>query len=176
LNIGKFVRRFLVPSFVVTFICYFRTRALVSPRAEVELSSLLHIGRKTQVSSFTKIKVAGKGPLHIGDQCSIATGCFIGAGDGGTRIGDYCLIGANCTIVSSSYKFDALEVPVAEQGHDSKGTWIGNNVLIGSSCVIVDGARIEDNVIIGAQSLVSGKVPKNTVIQGNPAKVVFTRR
>jgi acetyltransferase-like isoleucine patch superfamily enzyme len=53
---------------------------------------------------------------------------------------------------------------------------IGNNVLIGSNCVIVDGANIEDNVMIGALSLVSGHIPKNAVAQGNPAKVVFTRR
>jgi acetyltransferase-like isoleucine patch superfamily enzyme len=67
-------------------------------------------------------------------------------------------------------------VPFAQQGHVSKGTVIGNNVLIGSNCVIVDGANIEDNVMIGAQSLVSGKIPKNSVAQGNPAKVIFTRR
>jgi len=175
LEATKYIRRFLMPSIGVTLITWFRSKALISPRAEVELSPELHIGRKTQVSSFTKIKVAG-GPLRIGERCSIATGCFIGSGEGGTYIGDDCLIGANCTIVSSTYRYDALEVPFAQQGHVSKGTVIGNNVLIGSNCVIVDGANIEDNVMIGAQSLVSGKIPKNSVAQGNPAKVIFTRR
>ena len=171
----KLIRRFLMPSIGVTLIIYVRSRAMISPRAEVELSPQLSIGAKTQVSSFTKIKVAG-GQLRIGKRCSIATGCFIGSGVAGTYIGDDCLIGANCTIVSSSYRYGDLEVPFARQGHDSKGTVIGNNVLIGSNCVIVDGAVIEDNVMIGAQSLVSGKIPKNTVAQGNPAKVLFTRR
>jgi acetyltransferase-like isoleucine patch superfamily enzyme len=169
------MKRFLMPSFGVTLVTWFRSGALISPRAEVELSPQLHIGRKTQVSSFTKIKVAG-GSLRIGQRCSIATGCFIGSGEGGTSIGDDCLIGANCTIVSSTYRYESLDVPFAAQGHDSKGTVIGNNVLIGSNCVIVDGANIEDNVMIGALSLVSGHIPKNAVAQGNPAKVVFTRR
>lgn len=176
MELSKLVRRFLMPSLVVTLVSYFRTRALISPRAEVELSPKLRIGRKTQVSSFTKIKVTEDGPLHIGARCSIATGCFIGSGRAGTYIGDDCLIGANCTIVASSYRYGELETPFAQQGHDSKGTVIGNNVLIGSNCVVVDGARIEDNVMIGAQSLVTGHIPRNAVAQGNPAKVIFTRR
>jgi acetyltransferase-like isoleucine patch superfamily enzyme len=168
-------RRFLMPPIVVTLAIYLRSKALVSPRAEVELSKLLHIGPKTKVSSFTKIKVVG-GPLRIGRSCSIARGCFITSGQAGLSIGDYCLIGANCTIVSNTYRYDSLGVPFEMQGHESKGTSIGNNVLIGSNCVIVDGAVIEDNVMIGAQSFVSGKIPKNSVAQGNPAKVIFTRR
>ena len=175
MQFGQIVRRFLMPQLAITVIIWFRSRAFVSPRAEVELSPQLHIGRKTRVSSFTKIKIAG-GPLRIGDRCSIATGCFIGSGAAGTSIGNDCLIGANCTIVGSTYRYDNLEVPFAQQGHHSKGTVIGNNVLIGSNCVIVDGASIGDNVMIGAHSLVSGKIPENSVAQGNPAKVIFTRR
>lgn len=176
MKVSKLIRRFLIPSFVVSLICYVRSRALVSPRAEVELSPRLKIGPKTQVSSYTKIKVTEDGPLHIGARCSIAPGCFIGSGRAGTRIGDDCLIGANCTIVSSSYRQTELDVPFAQQGHESKGTHIGNNVLVGSNCVIVDGAHIGNNVVVSAQSLVSGKIPDNSVVQGNPAKVIFTRR
>jgi virginiamycin A acetyltransferase len=175
LEFGQVVRRFLMPSIVVTLLIWLRSRAFVSPRAEVELSPQLHIGRKTRVSSFTKIKIAG-GPLRIGERCAIATGCFIGAGAADTSIGNDCLIGANCTIVGNTYRYDELDVPFAQQGHLSKGTVIGNNVFIGSNCVIVDGAVIGDNVMIGAHSLVSGKIPENTVAQGNPAKVIFTRR
>jgi acetyltransferase-like isoleucine patch superfamily enzyme len=175
LKASTLLRRFLVPRIGVSLIFFIKSRAAVSPRAEVELSPKLRIGRKTNVSSFTKIKDAG-GELHIGERCSIATGCFISSGAAGTHIGNDCLIGANCTIVSNTYGYDQLEVPFHEQGHYSKGTFIGNNVLVGSSCVIVDGAVIEDNVMIGAQSLVSGRIPMNSVAQGNPAKVLFTRR
>jgi acetyltransferase-like isoleucine patch superfamily enzyme len=175
LTAGKFVRRFLIPSIGVTLILYVRYGAFVSPRAEVELSPLLRVGRKAKVASFSKIK-AGSGPLTIGAGTAIATGCFIAAGKAGTHIGDGCLIGANCTIVSNTYRFDDLDVPFFGQGEDSKGTVIGNNVFIGSNSVIADGAVIEDNVMIGAQSLVTGKIPKNSIAQGNPAKVIFTRR
>jgi UDP-3-O-[3-hydroxymyristoyl] glucosamine N-acyltransferase len=128
LTAGKVVRRFLIPSIGVTLILYVRHGALVSPRAEVELSPLLRIGRRAKVASFSKIK-AGNGPLTIGAGTAIAAGCFIAAGKAGTHIGDGCLIGANCTIVSNTYRFDDLNVPFFGQGEDSKGTVIGNNVF-----------------------------------------------
>lgn len=168
-------RRFLLPSILVTLIGFLRFKAFISPRAEVDLSPSLRIGRKSQISSFTKLKSTA-GPLEIGERCSIATGCFITAGPGGTYIGNDCLIGANCTIVSNAYGYADLHVLFADQPQTSKGTRIGKNVLIGSNCVIVDGATIGDNVMIDACSRVSGNIPDNSVAQGNPARVIFTRR
>lgn len=49
---------------------------------------------------------------------------------------------------------------------------IGNNVLIGSNCTILPNTTIGDNTIIGAGSVVRGNFPDNSVIFGNPAKVV----
>lgn len=37
---------------------------------------------------------------------------------------------------------------------------IGNNVFIGSRCTILPGSKIEDNVIVGAGSLVCGKLDR----------------
>jgi acetyltransferase-like isoleucine patch superfamily enzyme len=50
---------------------------------------------------------------------------------------------------------------------------IGNNVFIGNSCIILPNTIIGDNCIIGAGSVVRGKFPANSVIIGNPAKVVL---
>jgi acetyltransferase-like isoleucine patch superfamily enzyme len=51
---------------------------------------------------------------------------------------------------------------------------IGNNVFIGINCTILPNTTISDNCIIGAGSVVRGKFPANSVIFGNPAKVVTT--
>ncbi len=169
------VRRFLIPSLLVSVIAYIKYRAYVSPRAEVEISPLLKIGRKAEVSSFTKIK-ATSGILSIGAHTAIASGCFIGSGEKGTEIGSHCLVGPNCTIVSSSYRYEKLDVPFSQQGHQSKGTRIGNNVLLGAGTVVIDGAEIGDGVMIGANSVVTGRIPANTVAGGNPARVLFNRR
>jgi acetyltransferase-like isoleucine patch superfamily enzyme len=56
------------------------------------------------------------------------------------------------------------------------GVRIGDRVWLGSNCVVLDGADIGDDVIVSAGSVVSGRIPPNTVVLGNPAKVIFTRR
>ena len=50
---------------------------------------------------------------------------------------------------------------------------IGNNVFFGNNCTILPNTIIGDNCIIGAGSVVRGKFPENSVIIGNPAKVVL---
>ena len=49
---------------------------------------------------------------------------------------------------------------------------IGNNVFIGINCIILLNTSIGDNCIVGAGSVVRGQFPENSVIVGNPAKVV----
>lgn len=49
---------------------------------------------------------------------------------------------------------------------------IGNNVFIGEGCIILLDTIIGDNCIVGAGSVVRGRFPDNSVIIGNPAKVI----
>jgi acetyltransferase-like isoleucine patch superfamily enzyme len=42
--------------------------------------------------------------------------------------------------------------------------------------MILDGADVGDNAIVTPNSVVAGRVAENTVVQGNPAQVIFTRR
>lgn len=51
---------------------------------------------------------------------------------------------------------------------------IGNNVDIGANVVILGKVVIGNNVIIGAGSVVVKDVPSNSVVVGNPAKVIRT--
>ena len=51
---------------------------------------------------------------------------------------------------------------------------IGNNVFIGAEVTLLKGTKINDNVIIGAGSLVTGEIPANSVAVGRPAKVVMS--
>ena len=98
------------------------------------------------------------------------------ATQGGIEIGDDCMIASNVVIIGNNYNYMDLDTPIRLQGETSKGVKIGNNVWIGAGSVILDGTTIEDGVIISPLSLVSGKVKKNTIISGNPAKTIFTRR
>jgi acetyltransferase-like isoleucine patch superfamily enzyme len=174
-SLGMIARRFLVPAFVVSIYGFLRWRAGISTRAEVELSPNLRLGRRTTVSSFTKIKVTD-GPLITGEYCGFGTGCFIAAGSGGIEMGDNVICGPNVAVIATNYRYERLDVPLEEQGHTSVGIRIGRNVWIGANSVVLDGAVIGENSIVVANSLVNRRFPPNSIIQGNPAKVILQRR
>ncbi|MFH4544364.1 acyltransferase [Vibrio alginolyticus] len=51
-------------------------------------------------------------------------------------------------------------------------TTIGDNVFVGAYAVILPGISVDDNSIIAAGSVVTKDVPKNTLVAGNPARVI----
>jgi acetyltransferase-like isoleucine patch superfamily enzyme len=51
-------------------------------------------------------------------------------------------------------------------------TWVGENVFIGVNSIILPGIRVNNNSIIGAGSVVTKDVPSNTIVGGNPARVL----
>ena len=169
------LRRFLFFPLVVTVYCLLKYRAKVSPRAEVELSSNLVLGRGVTIGSFTKVK-ASEGPLRMGANTTVSNGCFVTSGAAGLEIGENCLIGPGATIVSNSYRYDRVDVPFVEQGTESKGTRLGDNVFVGAGARILDGSVIGNGAMIAANSVVSSRIPENAIVQGSPAKVIFVRR
>ena len=53
-------------------------------------------------------------------------------------------------------------------------TTIGNSVFLGECSVVMPGVTINDNVIVGAGSIVTKDIPANSVVAGNPAKLICT--
>ncbi len=49
---------------------------------------------------------------------------------------------------------------------------IGDNCFIGMHSIIMPGVSVGDNSIVGAGSVVTHDVPPNSVVAGNPAKVI----
>lgn len=57
---------------------------------------------------------------------------------------------------------------------DSAPIIIGKNVWVGSYARICKGVNIGDNSIIAANAVVTKDVPSNSIVAGNPAKIVKT--
>ena len=76
------------------------------------------------------------------------------------KIGNDCTIGQNVTI---GRNFGQKGVPK-----------IGNSVYISTGSVIFGEINIGDNVIIGSNSLVNKSVPSNSIVGGNPLRVIKT--
>lgn len=85
-------------------------------------------------------------------------------------IGDNVFIGPNVSIYTACH-------PIEAEARNTGVEWaepvtIGNSVWIGGSATILPGVTIGDNCVIGAGSVVTKDVEANTVVGGNPAKVI----
>lgn len=97
------------------------------------------------------------------------------------RIGDNTAIGGNCKILDND--FHPIEYETRNRllkdpsGGDSdlipsKPIVIGKNCFIGCNSIILKGTVLGDGCVVGAGAVVSGKFEENSVIAGNPAKVI----
>ena len=89
-------------------------------------------------------------------------------------IGNYVQITGPVTIMTHDYSWSVLKRKYGYIYGNQEKTAIGNNVFIGWGATILAGSQIGDNVIIGANSVVSGKVSSNSVYAGNPARKIMT--
>lgn len=90
------------------------------------------------------------------------------------KIGEYCKITRGCVILTHDYSRSVLRRKYGEIIGEAGITSIGDNVFIGMNSIILMGTRIGNNVIIGAGSVVSGIIPDDVVVAGNPAKIIRT--
>ena len=169
------LRRQVTPGLWTALRAWLRFRCMISPRAEVEVSRNLVIGKGTQISSFTKIKSID-GPLRIGSRVVIGSSVAIASGRAGIEIGDDCFLSPNVVLTPGTHRYARLDAPIITQGMASKGIRIGSDVWIGANCTVLDGSEIGSGSIVGANSVVNGKISPLSIAQGNPAKVIFTRR
>ena len=78
--------------------------------------------------------------------------------------------------MAGSYASDNPDILMTEQERLSEGIVMGDNVWIGASSTILDGVTIGSGSIVGAGSVINKDVPPDSVVLGNPARVIKNRR
>ncbi|MEX5652353.1 MULTISPECIES: DapH/DapD/GlmU-related protein [unclassified Staphylococcus] len=87
---------------------------------------------------------------------------------GGITLEDHVLIGPRANLLTVNHPQD----PKQRRSLIVKPITIKRNAWIGAAATILPGVTVRENAIVGANALVTKDVPANTVVGGNPAKVI----
>lgn len=112
------------------------------------------------------------GRISIGEGCGIS-GSTIYAMDE-INIGNNVLIGGNCKIIDNDFHSLSFDKRNPQRPEDIKKRpiTIGDGCFIGANSIILKGTVLGKNCVVGAGSVVHGAWPDNSVIAGNPAKLI----
>ena len=146
--------------------------ARVNPSVRVPPSAL-RLGQHSRLYWGGDVLAAGPGRLQLGAHSHIAPYFYALIGAKRLQIGDQVAIGPRCQFFchSNGIPADAPATPFIHC-HINGDIVIGNNVFIGAGCIVLPGTVIEDDVVIGAGSVVKGVLERGWVYAGAPVRKV----
>lgn len=105
--------------------------------------------------------------IHFGKNVFVNSTCTF-MDRGGIYIDDEVFIGPKVNLITINHDINPFNrnTTICKPIHIEKRVWIG------VAATILPGVRIGENSIIGANAVVTKDVPSNTIVGGNPAKVI----
>lgn len=127
------------------------------------------IGDNSKIGTFVEIQKNAR----VGKNCKISSHTFICEG---VTIEDNVFISHNVTFINDRYPRSTNEEGELQTEADwhCEETLVKKGASIGSSVTLLCGVTVGENAIVGAGSVVTRDVPANTIVAGNPAKVLRT--
>ncbi len=125
------------------------------------------IGDETKIGAFVEIQKNAR----VGRRCKISSHTFICEG---VDIEDNVFIGHGVTFINDVYPRSTTSGGELQTERDWKvdKTLIQRGASIGSGATILSSVIVGENAIVGAGSVVTRNVPPNTIVAGNPARVL----
>ena len=92
------------------------------------------------------------------------------------HIGDKSVLSSDVRVLTHDYSIaralEAIGEDMTLEAYFVRDVTIGRNCFIGNRAILMPGASIGDNSIVGAGSVVRGKVEPNSIVIGNPHIIV----
>jgi acetyltransferase-like isoleucine patch superfamily enzyme len=125
------------------------------------------IGDETKIGTFVEIQKGAK----IGERCKIGSHTFICEG---VTIESEVFIGHGVTFINDRYPraTNAAGQLQLEADWDCQKTVVMRGASIGSGATLLGGITVGENAIVGAGSVVTKNVSPDTIVAGNPARVL----
>ncbi|MBN2100547.1 acyltransferase [Candidatus Dojkabacteria bacterium] len=108
--------------------------------------------------------------IEIGDNCRLNGAHF--QSRKGIKIGNSCIIGSALLVDTDHHSVRSDRMTNPNSPVLSKPIEIGNNVWIAGHATILKGVTIGNNSVVGFGSVVASDVPQDSIVAGNPAKVI----
>lgn len=128
----------------------------------------INLGRKVQLHHGVKLSAWGTEgfcKINIGNNTAIGDRTEIHAGQA-VNIGENCNISWDVCIMDRDYHKFNSPVEIISPVNIQDNVWIGCNALI------MKGVTIGEGAVVAAGSVVTKDVPANSVVGGNPARVI----
>lgn len=125
------------------------------------------IGDDSRIGSFVEIQKGAR----IGQHCKISSHTFICEG---VTIEDEVFVGHGVNFINDKYPRATTAAGQLQSDSDwhVEATVVKRGASIGSGATILGGVSIGARAIVGAGSVVTKDVPADTVVAGNPARVI----
>ena len=124
------------------------------------------IGDDVKIGAFVEIQKNA----FVGNNCKISSHTFICEG---VTIEDDVFVGHSVVFINDTYpRATAGGRLQTESDWKVETTLVRRGASIGSGATILARVTIGENAIIGAGSVVTRDVPPNTIVAGNPARVL----
>jgi maltose O-acetyltransferase len=107
--------------------------------------------------------------IHIGDR-TFANFGLMALDVAKIVIGDDVQIGPNVQLLTPTHPTDAQLRRARWEA--AKPITIGDNAWLGGGAIVLAGVVVGENAVVGAGAVVTKDVPPNTIVMGNPARVV----
>jgi acetyltransferase-like isoleucine patch superfamily enzyme len=139
---------------------------------DVKLSKFINlygceVGDESKIGAFVEIQKNAS----VGKRCKISSHTFICEG---VAIEDNVFIGHGVMFINDSYP----RATAADGNLQTEADWkvertvVKKGASIGSGATILSNISIGENAIVGAGSVVTKDVPPNSIVVGNPAKIL----